>query len=284
MKLRTMKKIIVSCFAVLSLASMVCFGQENMNPLREEILLAKTVFLTGGTPDLLDKATLELNKWGRFQIVASRTQADVVFDFGLHWQPGQGALETLAITDARTGETLYWADRVGYFAPWSHIQRGLLQDLRWRIEATESARTLEYTIQFETRAAKYFSDAATVNEKVVEAASRAPENSWKSRAMEWRKFADQLSTSKSEMTKFLARATVIDLTNKRNTESAKKYLDEILAYTCATVKANRAVEQKAEELRSSLSPDFLQILDAEKDDAGALDADCSSEQPKPPGN
>src|SRR5262249_16895631 len=140
----------------LLLAPMVCLAQ---NPVSEQVLSAKTVFLTGGTPDLLDIAAGELNKWGRFQVVASRTEAGVVFGFGLQWESRPGfALATLALTEPRTGEMLYWGDRAGHFAGWSRMTRSLLTDLRGRIE-------LQSTIQFATRAAKYFTDTALLSEK-----------------------------------------------------------------------------------------------------------------------
>lgn len=142
-----------------------------------------------------------------------------------------------------------------------------------QIEATESVRVFEYTIQFETRAAKYFTDAAALEDKLP-ALTPSEANSLKDMAKQWREFADQLSKSNSEMTKFLGHATVDDLISKKNAEDVRKYRDEILAYTCRIVEVNRDIRQHD---RSNLPPDFLQVLDVEAADAAALSADCSSE-------
>jgi hypothetical protein len=273
-----MKRPILTCFFALLLTAMHCLAQKDRNPLSEQILSAKTVFLAGGTPDLLDIAAGELNKWGRFQVVSGPKESDVVFDFGLQWQPGQGfALETLAITGTRTGERLYWGDRVGHFAGWSRMTRSLLQDLRGRIEATESAHTLEYTIKFETRAAKYFTDAAALNERFAATGESTSAGSLKDKAKEWREFADQLAKSNSEMTKFLGHATVDDLLSKQGSGEVRKYRDEILAYTCSTLERNRGLEREGDELRPKLPPDVIQALDAEEADGAALVVDCGSE-------
>jgi len=261
-----MKKTILTCLAVLSLAAMPCLAQ---NPLREEILSAKTVLLTGGTPDLLDIAAGELNKWGRFQVVASRREADVVFDFGLNWQPGQVAVEILAITDARTGEMLYRGDRVGHFAPWSHLMRSLLTDLRGRI-------ALESTIQLGTRAAKYFSDGALLNEKLVKMSPSMTDSSKTVAivAMKSQKFADQLSQWNSDTAK--KKLTAEDLGRKHNLEAVEKYHDEILAYTCQQLKLEAQIDSLMDSERASLPSDVVQALDAVEADAAPLSADCSS--------
>jgi hypothetical protein len=268
---------------------MVCLSKEEKRfaPLRQQILAAKTVFLAGGPPGVLDKANGTLAKWGRFQVVSDPTQADVLFEFayGPATTPGLWS-ESLTITDAKTKEVLYEDGRVistvppsgavpvivGAFRHYS-MARDMLKDLRKRIEAAESARALEYTIQFEARAAKYFTDAAALEEKLA-AISPSLADSLKSIAKDWREFADQLSKSNSEMTKFLGHATADDLLSKHGSEEARKYRDEILSYTCRIVKVNRDLRQHE---RSNLPPDFLQALDAETADAAALSPDCSSE-------
>jgi hypothetical protein len=268
-----MKKTILACLAVLSLVAMPCPAQ---NPLQEEILSAKTVCLTGGTQDLLDIAAGELNKWGGFQVVASRREADVVFDFGLSWQPGQVAVETLTITNARTGERLYQGDRVGHFAGWSHMMRSLLTDLRGRIE-------LESTTQFGTRAAKYFSDGALLNEKLAtNLAKTSPSlaDSSKNAALNWNKFAAQLSQWNSDTAK--KKLTVEDLGRKHNLEAVEKYHNEILAYTCQQLKIQAEIGRSLDSARASLPSDVVQALDVVEGDAAALSADCNSKDAAKP--
>jgi len=285
-----MKRAILTCLAVLSFVPMVCLSKEEKRfaPLRQQILTAKTVFLAGGPPDVLDKAYGELGKWNRFQVVSDPAQADVVFEFayGPATTPGLWS-ESLTITDAKSKEVLYEDGRVmsppsgagpviiSAFRHYS-MARDMLKDLRKRIDATDSVRALEYTIQFETRAAKYITDAAALNERVAAMGQSASADSLKDKAKEWREFAEQLSKSSSEMTKFLGHATADDLLSKHGSGEVRKYRDEILAYTCSTLEHNRGLERKGDELRSHLPPDVIQALDAEEADGAALSADCSA--------
>jgi hypothetical protein len=285
-----MKRAILTCLAVLSFVPMVCLSKEEKRfaPLRQQILAAKTVFLAGGPPDVLDKANETLATWGRFQVASDPAQADVVFEFayGPATTPGLWS-ESLTITDAKTKEVLYEDGRVisqpigagpviiSAFRHYS-MARDMLKDLRKRIEATESARTFEYAIQLETRAAKYFADAAALDEKLV-MVWPASADSLRKAAMNLKKFADQLLESKTEMTQFLARATADDLLRKDNSGGVKRHRDEILAYTCSQLGVAKDIYQPLDTLRSNLSPDVVQALDTEKVDEALLSADCSSE-------
>jgi hypothetical protein len=260
---RALRKGVLNCLAVLSLAAMPCLAQ---NPLSQQILSAKTVFVTGGTSDLLDIAAGELNKWGRFQVVAIRKEADVVFDFGLNWQPSQVAVETLAITDARTGEMLYQGERVGHLAPWPRLTRSLLTDLRGRIE-------LQSTIQFGTRAAKYFTDAALLTAKKARIWPSSADT-WNNVAMKQKNFAHQLLKWNFDAAKL--NLTAEDLGTRHNLAAVEKYRDGILTYTCQQLKLEAQIDRLM-PARDSLPPDVVQALDAVEVDEAALSADCSSE-------
>ncbi|HYL86349.1 MAG TPA: hypothetical protein VE263_19145 [Candidatus Angelobacter sp.] len=100
------KRAILTCLAVLSFAPMVCLAKEvkRFAPVRPQILSAKTVFLSGGPPDVLDKAYGELTKWNRFQVVSDRTQADVIFEFryGMTRAPETASVR---VYDPDTGNT-----------------------------------------------------------------------------------------------------------------------------------------------------------------------------------
>jgi len=267
---------------------MVCLAKEKrFAPLRPEIFSAKTVFLSGGPPDVLDKAYGELTKWNRFQMVSTPQEVDLILEI-VYNRSSAGALgvtdtETLTLRDGKTREVLYSDSRehstgggaVGFFTGLRSMSLSMLKDLRKRIEATESARTFEYTIQFETRAAKYFTDAAALDEKLVTLWPSA--DSLKSNAMKWKEFAEQLSRSKSEMTQFLARATADDLLRKDNAVGVKKHWDDILAYTCSQLALAKDIDRLLETARADLSPDVVRALDEEKSDAAALSPDCSSE-------
>lgn len=235
---------------------------------------------------MLDKASAELTKWGRFQVVSAPELADVVFNFWYGPSDSGYWSESFTVTDAKTGEVLHQDGRVavnrGGAVPaiasaFRHCGMAcdMLKDLRKRIEATETARTFEYTIQLETRAAKFFADAASLDEKLV-TVWPASADSLKKAAMNLKKFADQLSDSKTEMTQFLARATTDDLLGKHNADGVKKHRDEILAYTCSQLGVAKDIYRPLDTLRSNLSPDVLQTVDAEEADEATLSPDCSS--------
>jgi hypothetical protein len=129
------------------------------------------------------------------------------------------------------------------------------------------------------RAAKYFTDAAALNDKAA-AIGLSSDNPLKDKTTDWRKFADQLTRWNLETTKSLSTATADDLAKKSNVDEIRKYRDDILSYTCAMVEANQLIQLDADKLRATLPPDFLEALDAQKADAAALSADCGSGQAK----
>ena len=250
---------------------------QAQNPLPEEIFAARKVFLTGETPDLLEKAAWEINNWGRFGVVATRREADVVFDFGLQWQAGQRfAIETLAVTDARTAESLYLGDRVGHFVSWSHLTGNLLQDLRDRIE-------FEHALRVGTQAAKFFTDLGTLNEKVAATGDAQTAKSLKDGAVAWKAYADDLSKTCSQTAKFYADSTKHDPQHnqtkkwRHNAEEADKWGNDTLTRTCPTLEAQDKIDKQMDALRPSLAPDLIQALDALESDVSALhDADCKA--------
>ena len=307
-----MRRAISACIIFLFLAVAVSQANERRYaPLRAQILSAKTVFLAGGPPAVLDKAYGELQKWGRFQLASEPAQADVVLEFrygmarapesarvsvydpttgntsyGSATTPGVWS-ELLTITDAKTKEVLYEDGRAGsppsgavpvVVSAFKHpsMARDMLKDLRKRIDATESAQIFQYAAEFGERAAKYFTDAATRNEKAVALGENQYTDSIKDDAIAWRRFASQLTQWDTETAKSLPNATPDSLAKK--SEEIKKYRDQILAYTCSTVERNRGLEREADTLRIRLPSDFVQAIDAERDDAAALSADCNSAQ------
>jgi hypothetical protein len=252
----------------------MCLGQ---NPLPEEIFSAKRVLLTGATPDLLDKVAWEINSWGRFEVVATRREADIVFDFGLQWQPGQGfAIETLAITDARTGESLYLGDRMGHFASWSHLTGSLLQDFRDRIE-------FEHAIRLGTQAAKFFTDLSAMDERMAPTSSAPTAKNLENGAIAWKALADDLIKTASLTTKFYADSTKHDPRHneskkwRHNSEEADKWRNDTLIRTCPTLEKQENINQQMDALRPTLTPDVVQVLNALETDAAVLNADCKSE-------
>jgi hypothetical protein len=79
----TMKPAIYAFFALgFALGTFPLRAKEKQHlPLPATVLTAKTVFIDNqtGMAKLGDRAYEELTKWGRFQIVADRKQADLIF-------------------------------------------------------------------------------------------------------------------------------------------------------------------------------------------------------------
>jgi hypothetical protein len=76
-------------------------GAQNSHASSQRILAAKTVYFDDkiGVPPVRDKALAQLKKWGRFQIVQDRKQADLIFLFSA--DPAHARYVLLA--DGRTG-------------------------------------------------------------------------------------------------------------------------------------------------------------------------------------
>lgn len=103
-------------------------------PLSPALTSAKTVMLHG-EQGAVDKAFGELRKWGRFEIVAEKTKADLVFDFVYAAEANAGHTmhkETLVIYDAKSGDSVY-QDSGTHVWPGSMAQ-AMVKTLRKRLE------------------------------------------------------------------------------------------------------------------------------------------------------
>ena len=281
------------------------FGRAGgFAPLRPEILSAKTVAIQGGPPAVLDKVYADLKKWGRFEVVSDPSQADLVFEvtygmtraprtarvsvynpdtdstsYGTATTPGVWS-EQLNIEDGKTRETLYQDGRAGspgLVTLLSHysMARAMMGDLRKRIEASEALATVQYTQEFETRAAHFFADAATFDHELAASGKETAVDTLTAKAAQYGAFANQLRQESSQLATEIPNLTLDALSKKQHVEEINKNLDGILAYTCAQV----ALEKKIGDLsRQSLSPDVLQTLNSVEGGEAALAGDCSSER------
>jgi hypothetical protein len=81
--------------------------------LPQAVTTAHSVFLQNetGFPELEYTALLELNKWGRFNVVASQDKADLVLVLtgGTHVRAIPDGHTKIALVDPKTGATL-WSD------------------------------------------------------------------------------------------------------------------------------------------------------------------------------
>ncbi len=75
-----MKNLLVIVVVMATLGSPDLFARRKYAPVPDKVLKAKTVYLDdqSGYPGVTDKAYRELTKWGRFKVVSTRTEADLI--------------------------------------------------------------------------------------------------------------------------------------------------------------------------------------------------------------
>jgi hypothetical protein len=171
-----MRKLTASIF-VLALSASTFAKERKYPPLPSKVITAKTVYLDNrtGYAKFYDRAYDELEKWGRFRVVESAKDADLVFllcasvydggyvTSGTSHQHGtisgygtvdiSGTNETtssplpvgvthLYVIDPKTGESL-WSDTKRWgnlFAGFRSATRSLIKELRNRVEASDGVR------------------------------------------------------------------------------------------------------------------------------------------------
>jgi hypothetical protein len=148
------------CGMVLFLSCFVFAGQHA--PLPPALMSAKTLYIENNTghADVADRCFDELSKWGRFKIVSSPSDADLVFQVGTNSRTygysghssadGSGNVDT-SLTDDRvsfttisvidkTGQVL-WSDTRRWgnlFNGFHSATREVVKELRRRVEEQES--------------------------------------------------------------------------------------------------------------------------------------------------
>jgi hypothetical protein len=129
---------------LLTLSTASLFGKEkNHVPLPAQVITAKTVYIDNQSEeaDVGEKARDELRKWGRFQIVSDRAEADLILVFS-----------TSAYTSYATSSPPYSTEvEANYTVPNHH---------RWQIgpapmeRRSEMGEPLQRLSQRDTRATK----------------------------------------------------------------------------------------------------------------------------------
>jgi hypothetical protein len=168
---------LTACIFVLALSASAVAKERKYPPLPSKVITAKTVYLDNrtGYAKFSDRAYGELEKWGRFRVVDSPKDADLVFLLsasvydggyvtrGTSQQHGtiseygsvdiSGTTEStsspvrlgvthLYVIDPKTGESL-WSDTKRWgnlFTGFRSATRSLIKELRNRIEASDAVR------------------------------------------------------------------------------------------------------------------------------------------------
>ena len=124
--------------------------EKNYAPLPAQVMIAKTVYIDNQSEEASvgDKAREELRKWGRFQLVSDRTQADLIFLFSTseytsyatndppYTTEVQANYTYLTIIDGKSGQHLWNASQKwgSLYSGYHSATRGLVNDLKKQIE------------------------------------------------------------------------------------------------------------------------------------------------------
>ncbi|MGB9241826.1 MAG: hypothetical protein WCC03_00615 [Candidatus Acidiferrales bacterium] len=136
---------------LLTLPTASLLGKEkNHVPLPAQVITAKTVYIDNQSEDggVGDKARDELRKWGRFQIVSDRAEADLIFvlstgeysSYATSTPPYSTEVEAnytyLTIIDGKSGQHLWNASQKwgNLYGGYHSATRGLVNDLKKRVE------------------------------------------------------------------------------------------------------------------------------------------------------
>ena len=136
---------------LLTLSTASLFGKEkNYVPLPAQVITAKTVYIDNQSEEagVGEKARDELRRWGRFQIVSDRAEADLVLVFSTSAYtsyatsspPYSTEVEAnytyLTIIDGKSGQHLWNAAQKwgNLYSGYHSATRGLLNDLKKRVE------------------------------------------------------------------------------------------------------------------------------------------------------
>ena len=121
--------------AVLVCAALLSFADDGGHaPLPQKLVAAKTVFLQNdsGEQGFSDAVFMQLKEWGRWRVVANRTEADVVITLD-HKDNFSNNVFYLRVLDRESGEALWTAKKDAAIRIWNRVARILMADLRKRL-------------------------------------------------------------------------------------------------------------------------------------------------------
>jgi hypothetical protein len=129
----------------LALSMLVCAGictaeDAKHAPLPEKIVAAKTAFLQNDTGEqkLADNVFRQLQQWGRWRILTSRADADIVLSLD-HKERFHNDFY-LRVLDRESGELLWTAKKDVAIGTFNGIAKALLSELRKRLPPRAEAK------------------------------------------------------------------------------------------------------------------------------------------------
>jgi hypothetical protein len=105
-------------------------------PLPQKLVAAKTAFIQNdsGEQGFSDAVFLQLQEWGRWRVVANRTDADVVI--ALDHKDGLHNYFYLRVLDRESGDMLWTARKDAAIRIWGRVARMLMSNLRKQLPAS----------------------------------------------------------------------------------------------------------------------------------------------------
>ena len=142
--------ILLAAFLLTLPAASLLGKEKNHVPLPAQVITAKTVYIDNQSEEAAvgDKAREELRKWGRFQLVSDRAEADLIFVFSTSAYTSYAASSPpysteveanytyLTIIDGKSGQHLWNASQKwgNLYSGYHSATRGLVNDLKKRVE------------------------------------------------------------------------------------------------------------------------------------------------------
>lgn len=120
-------------FAILIFQLYAFADDDKRAPLPDRIITARTAFLQNDTGEqkFADNVFRQLQQWGRWRIVGTRSDADIVLSLD-HIDRFHNDFY-LRIVDRESGETLWTVKKDVAIGSWSGVAKALLSDLRKRL-------------------------------------------------------------------------------------------------------------------------------------------------------
>lgn len=142
--------ILLAAFLLTLPTSSLLGKEKNRAPIPAQVITAKTVYIDNQSEEtgVGEKARDELRKWGRFQLVSDRAEADLIFVFSTSAYtsyatsnpPYSAEVEAnytyLTIIDGKSGQHLWNASQKwgNIYGGYHSATRGLVNDLKNRVE------------------------------------------------------------------------------------------------------------------------------------------------------
>jgi len=126
--------------AMLAITSVSVAADQKYAPLPEKLIKAQTAYLQNDTGEqkLTDNMFTNLERWGRWRVVTSRSDADIVISLD-HKNDFRNNF-FMRVLDRESGETLWTGKRDVAIGTMNGVTKALLDDLKKRLPPRPSTK------------------------------------------------------------------------------------------------------------------------------------------------